>query len=147
MVIRFMALGHFLFTDFLPQLFIREANPLRWCGGLLLKDTAHMMQQPGNRLEQKFLSHFFPDDTVERSVTLLHLLNQRNLQIAQFHRLLDDEILNLLEFLLPGKRQTIRQIVPVSTQDILPQIVPEAVSLHDSWALCQLVYDLIHYIF
>ena len=147
MVIRFMALSHFLFTDFLPQFFVREAYSLRRCRGLFLKDTAHMMQQPGNGLEQEFPARFFPDDIVNRAVTLLHLLNQRHRQIAQLHRLLDDKVLDLLEFLLSGKRQTLRKIVPVSAQDVLPQLVPEAISLHDSRVLRQLIHDLIHYIF
>ena len=52
MVIRLVTMGQFLFPYFLPQLFIHKVNPMGR-RRLVLKCPAHMVQEPGNGLQQE----------------------------------------------------------------------------------------------
>ena len=92
MVIRFMALSQFLFTDFLPQFFICEADTLSGRWRLFLKDMAHMMQKPGNGLEQEIPANFFQDNVLDRSILLPLLMCKILCQISQSYRLPDNKV-------------------------------------------------------
>ena len=93
MVICFMALGHFLFTDFLPQLLVCEADASDWRWRLFLKDTAHMMQKPGNGLQENRLVRLL------RSPFLILLAGFLQL-FSQLHGFPNHHILDFPELLL-----------------------------------------------
>ena len=53
--------------------------------------------------------------------------------------------MNLAEFLLSGQREVLRQVFPIGPEDLIPEIIPQCVSLGDPRILLQLVHDLIHH--
>ena len=63
---------------------------------------------------------------------------------SERRRFLNHDVFDSLEFRLPGKRQTLRQILFVGTQHFFPELVPEFVSRSNARILCKLIHNLIH---
>ena len=51
-IVRFVAHSDFLFPDLLPQLAVHKRNPTTRRWGLFLKNTSHVMEEPGGAGEE-----------------------------------------------------------------------------------------------
>ena len=142
MVIRFVAMRDFLLPEFSQQLPVSVVNRTGR-RRLLLKNPAHVVQQTCHGISQQGRRMFVILLPCRcslwcwRSMVLLQLS-------AKPHRLLNHNILDAFELLLPRERDVLRQIVLICPQDLLPHLVPEIVSGGDTLVPLQLIHDLIH---
>lgn len=70
---------------------------------------------------------------------------EHSADLTQPYRLLDHKVVDLAELLLPGQRETLRQVFSTGPEHFVPEFIPQSVSLGDPLVLLQLVHDLIHH--
>ena len=122
MVIRFVTMRNFLLPELSQQF---SVGVVYRTGGrlLLLKNAAHVVQEPGHGIEQQ-----------GRGMTVISLPCRHIrscwhsmilLQLSAYpHRLLDYNVFDTFELLLPSEGNPFWQLVLVSPQNFLPHLIP-----------------------